>query len=500
MQDVQFRTAKSIMAVAGKYHQAVARPYQTNFDQSVVNKFDDITHGGTIYGKAGFAQLAPSVIVPQTRGTHALDIANGWGNERMSYVFHIESKDQFGMTQDLYLAGYTDHAERRSLPGGQTQLNPQMRFYINTSIVVDNLSRTDSNGRVTTAKRLRDISHVLNRASYQNITANQAASQSNGIVNPYNKPAVVRATPANVISEMLGQRTNASHANGHYDARNAHSDSDHIRGRRNDGISSNYLDNIISSVLSNRPVGNGYNDNRAEVNALRNAHTEQAPASMIIDPLINQLLVRTGYAQFGYVTWQELTTMLPDLDKRTEITKTAAPQMQQGERQIGSFEANPYHFSDWNGQNLETIKATQIAHALPALMLETFVGTTRFHFTNMNQTSQDEITPLGAQAMFGGLNSTQQMQLLQRRMLTELMPVLTNNGQHAIQGMVMCDVYQHLFVHIAVNGSPTVSFNIPTFCDAIYSPVISVDNQSIANIASDLYQLTEVSGRNSPIM
>jgi hypothetical protein len=133
--------------------------------------------------------------------------------------------------------------------------------------------------------------------------------------------------------------------------------------------------------------------------------------------------------------------------------------------------------------------ANQIAQLIPALMTSCMIGTINFAFTNDNITLTPTIAITGGQTMIEGVHITQVSAQFESRFNNEIAPQITDQGRTLLNMIVQCGLCTETFISISRNGESEVPFCAPTFCDALYTPILSTTQQGLTDIASDLQNI-----------
>ena len=108
-------------------------------------------------------------------------------------------------------------------------------------------------------------------------------------------------------------------------------------------------------------------------------------------------------------------------------------------------------------------------------------------FTINTNKSRDEV----GIATFGDfIDARRQVQRIRFLVETELLPILTNNGAMAISVVVEMDLQVDAFIEISIDGGEYILYCMPTFCDAITSPVITDNHSRLSDIAYTLKEFT----------
>lgn len=78
---------------------------------------------------------------------------------------------------------------------------------------------------------------------------------------------------------------------------------------------------------------------------------------------------------------------------------------------------------------------------------------------------------------------------LKRGFLNEIAPLITDQNRTLINMIVQCSLGTETFVSVSRNGEAEIPFCAPTFCDSLYTPIISTSEKGLTDIASDLQNI-----------
>lgn len=478
----QFNAVRSFFVESGTYQPVYMRPYETHYDEQVAQNYYNETEGGTKLVPAAFNNISTSMLRPSAGHCGDITIDNGWNERRMSFIIEVAIPDSFGgSTKNVVLTGYTNHTDVGRITNA---FDENMRLYINTSTIITTIMQRLPDGSISERKAVVDSSHLLNSTIMNNIRTTAAMQ------NVYQDNTLWYATPHNVINEMsnIYLANNGSSAgmfgdNQIMDFRQRTSDKDVKRSKRENTIPTAYLSKILRGVndnLTNMTMGIGEDEHRALVNAGMSVREEQAT----IDPLIVELSINTGYSECGFVTWRELKGIIPNLDANTTYSTRVSNVVQ-----TNIPDAESGNFQNWQGVTYETSIANSISQLVPAMMTTCMLGSVTFAFSNDNATLTPTMRVTSGQVMIPGIPFQQMARALETRFLSEVAPMVTDQGRTLVNLMVQCGLGTETFINISRNGQPEVPFCAPTFCDSLYTPILSPSQQNLTNMATDLQNI-----------
>lgn len=470
-----FHAVKSFFVESGTYQQPALRTYGTNYTDAIVSDYLRDTKNGTEIVPNAFQNIGSAILTPSAAPSGFVNIDNGWVERRMSFVIEIQAPDKFsGDERSVVFTGYTDHADVGHLT---TAFDPNMRLYFNTSSIITTITQR-MNGVITKRRAMTDSSHLLNMTTLDSIMVNQPQ-------NAYHENKLWYATPRNVIYQM-GNLANG--ASGHHDDyvmdfRSRGNNMEVSRSRRENAVPTTYLSKILRGVTDNlSSLTHGIDAD--ESLALTNASHGVSETDNMYDPVLMEILAQSDYLSRGYITWGQLNALVPNLDSATGFTSRSDVVIQ-----TSTPDAVAGNFNHWNGVSHETLIANNIAQLVPAMMTSAMIGTLTFAFTNDNPTLTPVLSISTGQTMIDGVPFIQVAPRFESRFNAEIAPLITDQGRTLINMIVQCSLGTETFVSVSRNGGPEVPFCAPTFCDALYTPIISTSEQGLTDIASDLQNI-----------
>lgn len=485
---------KSIFVESGTYQPMELRTYETQFTDGAIEKFNMATNGGTNIGKNALANIAADIITPASAPSASLTIDEGWGTNRFTFVIEIKMPGhdlQHGGTS-VVLTGYTNYTDV-SL---SNHFDPNMRLYFNSSNIINEITTRLANGQIAKRRILKDSSHLLGASVIRNITPYAPAA---GMVpnNIYPAPMNITSnqvfwmTPKSVVDEM----SNQYHQKSMYDNttildyRRVSNPLDVVRSRRDNTVTSSYLSGILSSVTNESGKALGTTDD--ELVALSEAAYSLQEMSNYSDPIITRLITMSDFMISGFVTWGTMCQIFPGLNEKTLYTERKSAVLTSN---IPTPDAN--YTEHWRGLNYETQIANAISQLVPALMTSCLIGNLSFTFTNDNPTLSPEVQIFNGNALIDGVALSGLTNRFIHRFNNEVVPIITNQNRSLVTLLVHSNIGAETQINVSYENGPTITYCAPTFCDAMYSPIIAPYEHTLSHISSDLYTLANVVSNN----
>ena len=467
------RVLQMILIETGTYEDALIRPYTTNLSQenNAVELLREATNYGQIVTPSVIAGLASSVLTQTANPEGICAIPNNWTERRLRFFMEIEMNST-NMTRNRQLiTGYTDYVGYSNLTGGNVNFDPRMQLYINNSVLLRDSMFTDSTGARAFRSTVADDSQILSGGFAANMQGQIQDSHNTFALRPEDLMGV-QAANLQVMQRGGGEvwDTRASMVQG---ARKSH---------RDNGIASRYLAKSLTALgqaYSNTDVEN--EPSSAVFNQAFGAVQEQ---KMYHDNFFATLNNRTQYQQTGSVSWGEMCQLFQGMDDVATLVRPGSTQQVSEQYQRGQME-------HWYGTTTETLFASRLMAAVPGIMIENMM--TRAFFTATNRTQNGQfVIQFGEDSVAGftnGIDLSGFMTRFESTLIQEVLATLTQNSLIDIDLSMFVNVMGETRISVSIGGAPYVDYAAPSFCDALFSPVVTLNAQSIANIGDDINRL-----------
>lgn len=470
------RVLQFLLIETGTYEDAMLRPYTTNVsnEANTIGLLQESTMNGQIVTAAALSDVAGRILTQQTEAEGICAIPNTWSERRLRFFMEIESGATDLTRQRQILTGYTDYSGLSNLTGAQVHFDPRMRLYFNNTISLRDSKFRAADGSYAFRSTMADDSQLLRSGSDVYANANGTFMDANNTFAL--RPEDLMAAQAAGVSVM--QRgggdvwdTRASFAMG-------------VRkSSRDNGIPSRYLAKSLTALGQAYQQSDVANEpSTAVFNLAYGALREQ---SMHADRFFSILNNQTQYAHNGYITYQELCALVPNVDAVAQYLMPGSVTQRQESYERGRHE-------HWHGTGTETLFASRLCSSIPGVMIENMM--TRIGFTTSNRTVDGRFALQFFEGAVGSFTQGIDMQPFLARFETtvvlEVLNTLTSNNLIDIDIDMVIDLLGETQVSISIAGAPKVHFTQPTFCDALFAPVMTINAQFVNNIGEDLHTLT----------
>lgn len=460
--------ARALFVETGTYNDMTSRPYQTStVTAPILHQFQEATNNGQFLAASNLSGIAGHFIKPsaepekdQYGNNRIVGIANGWNTSRLRFMLDVYTPSNFGMLRQI-VTGYTDFTGVAN-NGAMAQ---DMVLFINNVITLRSVEDIGAQGRQVRTT-VADASHLLSGA-YQ-------PGFGGGHISYTMRPEDVFAkmSTLDLADDVLDTRP--TFATGHK------------KSKRSNGNVSNYISNILRSYKSTTEDDmNSACDMVAMLDSARGLVKEGDLAS---DQFLYNLQRNTSFQEGGSVRFGELLSFFPELND-DNITKVqlARGSLLQETHQQGQTE-------HWNGNTMETVASTALAHSVPSLMMEYMLTRVQFMATNRTLNGDFDVVIAGCRAFAEGIDLTPYLQKFIERLKVEVLRGLSSNNMLDFEITMLVDILGETRVDISMQGGPMIQYAIPSFCDALFVPVMTEQEGTLRNLAHDMNQLADTIG------
>ncbi len=456
------------------------RPFQLNqtaeFDRVVNNAIlnKSLISATDIAGIASRA-LRPEANVNTNRDS--IDIPGGWGNRRFRFSATIRSVSGEGVFFNV-IYGFTDGYDL-SYTG---ELPPDMNFHINGLTCMKEITRSDGS------------SYAAPRGSFQlaDMRVIQSHDEDEVLLRKYKQ----LLHPSAVLQNLAGM---VSHSQNHGGAPYRVE----LRTRANAGenlmhrsstLPGRYVSNLVNAVTDYRHR-NGFDGTTSmgtssNILAAASRQITDKSARSTDNPLIRTLFASGGLINGTTISFRDMCACIPNLrDFDIKAIRATSPVFKEASATL--FDESDSR--DWHGRDSETVAAAALKSAVTALMVECQLKRIRFISTNHTLTGAPDFTPDGVvYPLIQGLDEVQLVSLFERRFLSEVVPMISENGLRDYWVTIDNELDGNFRVSIAFDGNPADNFHAATYMDSLTTPLITSDAKAANNLSDDFGRLINV--------
>jgi hypothetical protein len=457
------RIKRLIFVETGTYNDQALRPYETHVNDQTLRMIQEATHDGRQLQPTNLAGVAGAIVRPSAASIGTVSIENGWDTKRFRFLMEVEFADFTGGATIQYISGSTSHAD---LSHGKF-IDPRMQLYLNNIVKTRQVVEMTPMGQMT-RQTVSEASQILTGSYNPQIT---------GLAN---SPQTMR--PEDVFGtiglSVLGDADT-------FDLRSSFGGGAKKSSRKN-GAATSYLSRVMTSYKTATQKAE-YSDQLPQMMDDASGQVREGLVSQ--DPFMSHLMRHTGFAQGTSVSYDELCQMQPGLEHDDSTVKVILNRVVLASGWQPHVRGQTEH---WSGTTRETIFATTLAHAVPAIMMELMLTEITMSITNRTQDGSFVSQFLAPPDSFTvGVDLSPSLDLLLRRMETEVLRDLTMNNQIDIQLVLHIDVLGESIIDIAIMGGPLIKYVVPSFCDALMAPVITNNAKHLQIFANDISALAD---------
>ena len=463
--NTSFHVKKAVLFETSGYNDVYHRSYMANIgDRDLVTDFAELTRDGTHVDPVSISGIAGRIISPQAQVGGLIDIDYGFAERRLVFMISVEYRDARSRYPKVcILSGYTDFADY-SLQGS---INPDTRFYVNS---ITSVNTANAVARPTEINHLITSKNITSHVGYRD--------RQRG------RDTLVTIRPTDVLGDIglsFEDRTatfNTTNQIGEYRS---------LKSRRRNGLATRYLSDIFRSVRSvDTTIPTRYSEFES-VTALEQAAAKTRESNMSSDPLTKRLRTYQEFISEGYVRWDDLCYEIEGLnDKATLATETRVSR-------TGSSIGRPSgrDSEKWSGADNATLAATIANQSLSAIMATCLVTYLECEVSNETIDGQATVRLFDVTTFDDMMDASNQADILAGIIVDEMMPLITNNGEMGCSLYIQFDLMTECFMTVSIDGELPVDFVAPTFCDALYSPVVTDSDETLSDMSRTLMGLID---------
>lgn len=454
------------MQETGTYNPMVIRPYSTYIDNNCLGRISDrisAVNGGQITG-AIMAGLANNILQPATTPQGVIDIPYGWAERRIRFILEVVCQLPIGSEVVYYFQGYTSHLGISH----NGNVDPNMQFYINSFIKVVRCSKYTAIGMVT-----EDV--VTESANIVNGKINYTSRDPNESLYMMRPNDIFCGIQANYLNNALSNQRFGSVEDTRFKLNN-----DPVRSDRVNNLSTNYLAKLVDTYqLSLRTSMQSSDSQDVFNNCVNNTYEE----NINTNPFIQALSNIKGMPSCAIFQMNDLRSIDPNVDN-VSVFATLGTTVQNVVHTTGQTES-------WNSVNIETVLATMLSNAVPALMMELMISKIGFRATNGNIGGQHTVLLYDAKSLTNA-DMSAYYELFKRRLEKEVLVDISQNNNEIYAIDMYADMFGESRINISIGGQAMVPYTTPSFCDSLMTPVVAVNKSNFNYVVHDFETLMNV--------
>ena len=246
-----------------------------------------------------------------------------------------------------------------------------------------------------------------------------------------------------------------------------------VRSSRQNNLPANYVAKIVDNYRTSKQLaefGQGDYDIFTRCNEL----TYEEPVTE--NPFIRAISNVKGIPNATSFTFTDLERLDPAIHSVSNYITLGATQAAQL-HQVGQT-------SYWNGADHETLTATVLSNAVPAIMMDMLISKVQFRSTNHDTAGIVNTVLIDAKSMTNS-DITQNLEIFKRRFEKEIMFDITYGNQELYMLEMTVDLFGDSVITLALGNNPPVTYSTPSFCDSLLTPVITTNKDNFFGVVHD---------------
>ena len=454
--------AKLLLMESGTYSPQYSRPYQTHIDgvtmESLVRRMDQ--SGGKPITGSLLAGVASSILKPTAAAGGEIPIHMGWTERRIRFFMEVHVTLGSGTEMIYYFQGYTSHLG----VGNNGAVDPRMEFIMNSYV------------RVT-----RGYQHTPYGVQVRDVVTESAHIVNGNIVQQVQGGAVYGMRPQDIFTGI--QSAYLSNAYNHYHATDVLNDTrirfngESVRSNRANNLPSNFIAKVVDSYQTGVQLSEF---GQSEQDIMSRCHDLTHEASAYENVFIRALSNVRGVQCSTTFHYEDLRRIDPNIDNVTNyitLGSTSAVQLHQAGQT-----------AYWNGADNETLAATVLSNAIPAVMMELMISKIHFRSTNHDQTGTMNTVIINANSLTSA-DMSANYELFKRRIEREILLDITYGGQELYMLEMRADLFGDTTISISIGNGPMTTYTTPSFCDSLLTPVMTMSRDNFFSVVNDFEQM-----------
>lgn len=457
----QLHVASLLICETGTYNTQFRRPYETHMEADTLQAVVERVAGAAKYNPGLLAGVASQFVVPQAAPESQLNIDGGWNHKRGAFMMEVHyTHHPAGTTTVLFVQGFTDHWGVHVPSPSNVLLDDRMVFTVNNITKVRSFQERTPMGLVNRFGVVENA-HILVNPQFNGVAGNQKDH---------------RVRPEDIYSAM-SVMTAALDPASTVDMRVTQTDTP-IKSRRKNAVPAAYMSSVLDGMrtaVQMEAIGSGYGD------LYTSARGNVAEESVAHDAFLKLLASQRGGHYTNTFTWHELKMLDSNVDNVTAVN------------QLGDLHQHEVHVAGqtayWHSSDRETHAASLLAQSVPALMMELTLTVVGFKTSNHTLNGALETKPFKVWGFLKDVDVSPYLATFLTQVEAIVIRDIVGGSQSSFQCSVLADVRGETWIQVQFDNDPPIDYVVPSFCDALMSPVLTQDKQRVTTIAHDFDRL-----------
>lgn len=480
-----------VMAETDSYNDMMIRPFEANMTGDKINMLRSVTQDFDVTEVTNLSTVAGSILQPSFQARSIAAVDNGWSTPRLRFLMEVEYVNA-GIKTIQLLTGWTDRADI-SLGG---HIADDTLFFISNSTVLRQIPMPDAYGGTRTNTRVQYTSQLLRENAKPGLWNRESVERAEGAHSLRPEDIFTQCSTRDLVKELNDTVHNDPyygedpfrHNNTFHDPRTHFNRLTPIKlTRRMDSTATGYL---TSTFKTFRTAVNTAQDYSTADDVYSRAITCSEETLLCKHPFFSILNRDTSFATTSAFKLRELLEVAPSarrLIKETPIIRRGSLNL------IGTGRGNT---TSWSEATKETMVATIIMNAMPAIAMDTTVAKIMLTMTNDTLNGQTVVECLNTTENPPRLFTTDQQA---RRCVVKFMDCcrivvmrdIINAVQEVVAVTVRLDMNGDTFISVSINGGPRMDYIAPTFMDGLFTTQLSnrrIDLDALTDTFQDVFE------------
>jgi len=468
------RVAQLTLQETGTYNEMFSRPYVTHMDnytlENITNRVEQLhinNDNRSHINGAGLAGLAINMASPSAAPMGNIMIPQGWSEKRVRFVLEVHCTSRIQGNTVYYFQGYTSHYGISQ--GGY--IDPTMSFIINSFTGVRRTEVVTPNG-ISSIDSIIETAHVVNGEIQ--VTYNDP--QQKFLMRPFDIFAGMQSNFIKGGYSYIGQDVSL------HDTRSMVK-REPSRSSRSNNIPSAYVANILDQyIIANNTLDSHTGDNNVLTTASNKTYERTLVENQFIRAITNIKGIGTGTV-FTYDDLCRIDNNTPNVTNAITVGRVQKIEPYG----VGTLGNSIHHTGDtayWNSADRETVIATILANAVPALMLDNMMWRLAFRTSNFDASGRFSSIVTDGRG-FTNLDLGPFMEVFKSRLENEVLFDLTYGNQFSIMIDAQVNLHGESIYWISLDGQCSIAYSVPSFCDSLIAPVVTDNSKNLYNLVSD---------------
>lgn len=458
-QNIKIEVEDLILAESATYTDQFMRPYVSEVKGSLIEKLEERLAKSKRFTPSILANIANQFVVPDYQARGVIEIPHGWSTRRGRFILVLNIILATGDKLRQVIMGYTN-----SVGFTTRNVDPKMEFFINNMFMLHETVRRDRDGRTTRIWIPSQTNDVLSDRDNSGIRGRGEKLYTMRPEDIYSALDAEQTT--DLVGDVIDTRTTLSTMA--------------VKSSSANRLGSRFMSRILDS--RQKAVDNeSYSNASFETNATAQGYASESYASD--DLFLNAMASISGVDRItDNFLYQDLMGLDPDIDRKHRLFLL-------DDEALATTNYRQDDVNDLSGQEEHDRVAAIIGIAVPALMVEHGIHNLSFETHNQLVGGEWDFAPQGAGSLVRNLDVTPFLQQFETRLIDEVLVPVTGGNQYDIGLKLKCRAFGEIDFTMYWDGYNHGRYVIPTFTNALASPIVTDNRNDLRNMARNFNSL-----------